>query len=92
MKNIKYDSGRPLMRLEKGDKAVISVSRFPFANSKDKERYKDIPSGSYDAVCIDYLRLKCEKHPILSGRYNYWRGEKWGCSEGIYADEANPPN
>lgn len=92
MKNINYDSGRPLMRLEKGDKAVISVSHFPFANSKDKALYKDIPPGPYDAVCIDYLRLECEQHPILSGRYNYWRGEKWGCSEGIYADEANPQN
>lgn len=92
MKNIKYDSGRPLMRLEKGDKAVISVIRFPFANDKDKERYKDVPPGDYEAVCVDYLWLKCEKYPILSGRYNYWRGDKWGCSEGIYADEVNPEN
>lgn len=90
MKNIRYDSGRPLMRLEKGDKAVIRVTHFPFANSKDKERYKDVPSGSYEAVCVDYLRLECEIYPILSGRYNYWRGERWGCSEGIYANEVNP--
>lgn len=25
---------------------------------------------------------------VLIGRYNYWRGDKWGCSEGIYANEA----
>lgn len=53
MKNIKYDSSRPLMRLEKGDKAIISVSRFPFASSKDKERYKDVPEGKYNAICVD---------------------------------------
>lgn len=92
MKTIKYDSSRPLMRLEKGDKAIISVSRFPFANSKDKERYKDVPEGKYNAICVDYLYLECADYPILSGRYNYWRGDKWGCSEGIYADEANQQN
>ena len=92
MKNFKYDSGRPIRRLEKGDKAVIRVTHFASANSKDKERYKDVPSGSYEAVCVDYLYLECEIYPILSGRYNFWRGGRWGCSEGIYANEVNPEN
>ena len=86
--NIKYDNGRPIMRLEKGDKAIISVTHFPFAKEKDKNKYGDIPRGKYNAICIEPYYLQCEEQPLLSGRYNYWRGEKWGCSDGIYADEA----
>lgn len=87
MKDIKYDSSRPLMRLENGDKAVISVCHFPFAKDKDKEKYKDIPVGIHEAICTEPYYLECKEHPVLSGRYNYWRGEKWGCSEGVYGDE-----
>jgi hypothetical protein len=24
---------------------------------------------------------------VLNGRYNFWHGDKWGCTYGIYADE-----
>ena len=55
-------------------------------SNKNKEKYKDVPEGTYDAVCIEEYYLKCEKYPILNGRYNFWHGDKWGCT-GIYADE-----
>jgi len=89
MKKVKYDSGRPIMRLETGDEAVIRVTHFPASvvDEKDKEKYKDVPAGRYKAICTGHLRLECQEHPVLSGKYNYWRGDKWGCSEGIYADE-----
>lgn len=90
--DMKYDSSMPLARLEEGDKAVIRVTHFRLANNKDKERYKDVPAGKYGAVCVDYLRLECKEYPVLSGKYNFWRGDKWGCSELIYADEVNPEN
>ena len=89
MKDENYDSSRPLMRLEKGDKAVIRFTRFPFAKEKDKQKYKDIPIGRYEAVCIEPYYLECPVQPLLGGRFNYWRGDKWGCSEGIYADEVS---
>jgi len=87
MKDISYDSSRPLMRLEKGDKARIRHVKFPFARDKDKQRYKDVPVGTYEAVCTEPFYLECAEQPLLSGRYNYWKGDKWGCSEGVYADE-----
>ena len=55
MKTIKYDSSRPLMRLEKGDKAIISVSRFPFANSKDKSVIKMFQKGNI----MPYVLIIC---------------------------------
>lgn len=87
MKNEKYDLSRPLMRLEKGDKAIIRFTRFPFAKEKDKQKYKNVTEGKYETVCTEPYYLECSQQPLLSGRYNYWRGDKWGCSEGIYADE-----
>lgn len=89
MKNIEYDSDRPLMRLEVGDVAEISVTHFPLTivKKKDQQKYGHIPSGKYKAKVIDEYHLECEEFPELSGKYNYWRGDKRGCSEGIYADE-----
>ena len=87
MKNENYDSSKPLARLEKGDKAIIRFTRFPFAKEKDKQKYKDVQVGKYEAICTEPLVLECKEHPVLGGRFNYWRGDKWGCSEGIYADE-----
>lgn len=87
MKDIPYDSSRPLMQLEPGDKAVIKVGRFPFANENDKQKYGAVPVGIYEAECTGPYILKCIQQPLLSGTYNYWHGDKWGCSENIYADE-----
>lgn len=89
MKNIEYDSSMPLKRLEKGDKAIISVRHFDqiIVNDKDRIRYKDIPNGKYKAVCIDEYKLECKEYPALSGRYCFHGGNKWGCSEGIFANE-----
>lgn len=89
MKNIKYDSDRPLMRLEVGDIAEIRVTHFPtsIVKAKDQQKYAHIPNGKYKAKVISEYHLECEEFPELSGAYNYWRGDKRGCSEGIYADE-----
>jgi len=81
MKDIEYDSGRPLMRLEKGDRAIIRV------NSPTKDKYADIKNGVYKAICTEPYALICEEQPLLNGKYCYWYGNKWGCSGGIYADE-----
>ena len=89
MKDIKYSSDRPLMRLQEGDIAEISVTHFfkSIVREKDIQKYGNIPNGAYKASVIAPYQLKCEEYPELSGRYNYWRGDKWGCSDGIYADE-----
>lgn len=87
MKNIEYDSSRPIMRLEKGDKAVIKITHATFENAKDKEEYKDVPNGIYDAICVEPYKLVCVEYPVLSGYYNYWRGDKRACSGLIYANE-----
>ncbi|MGF7011960.1 hypothetical protein M2146_002514 [Lachnospiraceae bacterium PF1-22] len=87
MKKIKYDPSRPLMRLETGDKAIIKYSKSEIENQKDSLKYKDVPSGRYEAIVIAPYRLECKEHPVLSGSYNYWRGDKWGTSALIYADE-----
>ena len=87
MKNIKYESDRPLARLEPGDMAIIRVTHFPFARENDKERYKNVPAGDHEAKCVAPYRLECEKYPELSGRYNMCLVDKRGCSEGIYARE-----
>jgi hypothetical protein len=85
--NEEYDKSRPLRRLDIGDKAVIRMVHFPWANKKDKEKYKYITDGEYEAICTKPYYLQCDEQPLLRGRYNYWYGDKWGCSEGVYADE-----
>ena len=89
MKNIEYESDRPLMRLEKGDAAEISVTHFKkiIVREKDIQKYGHIPNGIYKATVIAPYKLECEEYPELSGCYNYWRGDKRGCSDGIYANE-----
>lgn len=89
MKNVEYESDRPLMRLEKGDSSEISVTHFPrsIVKEKDIQKYGHIPDGVYNAVIVAPYQLKCEEYPELSGHYNYWRGDKRGCSDGIYANE-----
>lgn len=87
--DLEYDPDIPIGRLEAGDVAVISVIHFPdtIVNDKDKAKYGHIPKGEYLAKVVKPYFLSCEKYPELSGRYNYWRGDKRGCSDGIYADE-----
>lgn len=84
-----YDPDHPIRRLEAGDMAVISVIHFPdtIVRDKDKVKYGHIPKGEYLAKVIKPYTLFCERYPELSGHYNYWRGDKRGCSDGIYADE-----
>lgn len=89
MKNIKYESDNPLARLESGDTAEISVTHFPHSTVREKDikKYGHIPNGIYKATVISPYQLKCEEYPELSGSYNYWLGDKRGCSDGIYANE-----
>ena len=89
MKNIEYEFDRPLLRLEKGDIAEISVTHFPHAivKERDIQKFGHIPNGVYEATVIAPYQLKCEEYAELSGHYNYWRGDKRGCSDGIYANE-----
>lgn len=89
MKNIEYDSAMPLARLEDGDRAIIRVTHFNpvIVKEKDRVKYENIPNGIYRATCIGPYHLECKEYPILSGKYCFWRGNKWGCTEGIYADE-----
>lgn len=82
-----YDKLQPLIRLEKGDAAVIRIDHSVCAREKDTKKYEKIPTGEYAAVCTDFCKLQCDEQPLLSGRYNCWYGDKWGCSEDIYADE-----
>lgn len=88
---INYSVDTPLARLEKGDIAVISVTHFPdcIVRDKDKAKYAHIPNGRYQAEVVKPYFLSCEEYPELSGYYNYWRGDKRGCSDGIYADESH---
>lgn len=89
MKKIKYDAGTPLARLEKGDLAEIEVTHLPdrIVKEKDRKKYGHIPNGIYKAVVIGPYKLQCADYPELSGCYNYWRGDKRACSDGIYASE-----
>lgn len=84
-KDMLYDRRRPLNRLEKGDKAIITVSS-PVGLRNNKEKYKSVPNGYYYAKVVDAFTLECPSQSLLSGCYCYWYGNKWGCS-GIYADE-----
>lgn len=89
IKDMEYYNSTPLARLEEGDKAIISVTHFNKSIVKDKDinKYKDVPNGKYESICIEPYYLECKEYPELSGRYNFWYGDKWGCSEGIYAYE-----
>lgn len=68
MKNTEYDSSFPLARLEKGDKAIIEVNRFPdsIISDKDKKKYGDVPNGKYEAACVGDYKLECKEYPVLS--------------------------
>ncbi|MDY4838333.1 MAG: hypothetical protein SO160_02140 [Lachnospiraceae bacterium] len=87
--NTDYKPDNPLMRLEKGDMAEISVTHFPqyIVREKDIKKYGHIPNGVYRANVVAPYQLECKEYPELSGYYNYWRGDKRGCSDGIYANE-----
>lgn len=87
--DLEYDPDRPIRRLETGDTAVIFVTHFPdtIVRDKDRVKYGHIPRGEYAARVIKPYTLSCERYPELSGKYNYWRGDKRGCSDGIYACE-----
>lgn len=87
MKNKEYSKCFPLERLEKGDKAIIKVSYNGVATEKDLKKYKHVPDGEYEAIYVGNGRLECKEYPVLSGKYNWWYGDKWGCRYGIYADE-----
>ena len=89
MKEFKYDCHRPLMRLEKGDRAIIKVRHNGLEKASHREKYGDIPNGEYDAVVTAPYQLQCDRYPELSGKYCYWYGNKWGCGGLIYADELN---
>lgn len=94
MKNIEYSFDRPLLRLEIGDIAEISVTHFPdsIVKEKDRKKYGHIPNGIYKAMVVKPYQLMCEEYSELSGHYNYWRGDKRGCSDGIYANEVGKSN
>lgn len=87
MKEIKYDWQRPLMRLEAGDSAVIKVRHGGLEKPAHKKKYGAIPDGVYKAKVIAPYELKCEDYPVLSGKYCYWYGNKYGCAGLILADE-----
>lgn len=89
MKNIPYNEDYPLQRVEKGDAVEISVMHLPneFVRDKDVKKYSHIPDGIYHAVAVAPYKLKCEEYPALSGYYNYWYGDKRGCSDCIHATE-----
>jgi hypothetical protein len=87
VKEIEYDWQRPLMRLEAGDNAVIKVRHNGLEKSSHRKKYGAIPDGAYKAQVIAPFELECKDYPILSGKYCYWYGNKFGCSGLIYADE-----
>ena len=89
MKDSPYEFNRPLLRAEKGDIVEISVTHFieSIVRAKDIKKYGHIPNGIYCATIVEPYKLKCEEYPELRGCYNYWRGDKRGCSDGIYANE-----
>lgn len=89
MKDIPYEFDRPLLRAEKGDIVEISVTHFSknIVREKDIKKYGHIPNGKYRAVVVEPCKLECKEYPELNGHYNLWRGDKRGCSDGIYAKE-----
>ncbi len=94
MKDVPYDSDCPLLRAEKGDIVEISVTHFPdsIVREKDIKKYGHIPNGIYCATVVEPYKLECKEYPELSGYYNYWRGDKRGCSDGIYSNEIGKSN
>lgn len=85
--NIHFDSSRPLMRLEKGDKVFIEYTKTIYQNEKDQKKYKNVPDGQYEGVYLGDYTIKCEEFPELSGKYNYWLGTRWGSSAKLFASE-----
>lgn len=90
MKQIEYDWSRPLRRLEKGDTAIIKVTHSHRESERIRKKYGKVPNGIYKAKVIEPYELECADYPILSGKYCYWHGNKYGCSGVIYADELDP--
>jgi hypothetical protein len=87
LKEFEYDWQRPLRRLEVGDSAIIKVRHNSLEKESQRKKYGAISDGVYKAQVIAPYELKCEDYPILSGKYCYWYGNKFGCSGLIYADE-----
>lgn len=85
--NIPYDSSRPLMRLEKGDEVLITYRKRKFENEKDRKKYENVPDGTFTGVYEGNYSVSCEKYPELSGKYNYWCGDRWGTSAVLHARE-----
>ncbi|MGG5333863.1 hypothetical protein [Enterococcus sp. AZ163] len=85
---IRYDSSRPLMRLEKGDQCFITyLGSTSGTSDKDKEKYSSVPKGTFPAIYKGNYVVECEKYPELSGKYNYWRGDRWGTTSLLWAHE-----
>lgn len=87
MKQIEYDWMRPLMRLEIGDIAVIKVEHSNRESVRIRKKYGKVPNGVYKAKVIAPYELECQEYPVLSGKYCYWYGYKWGCTGTVWADE-----
>lgn len=89
-KNISYNVGIPLLRIEPGDTVQIIVSNPliqnpKFLNDKNKGIY-EIPNGRYLAVKDPDGNLRCDEQPLLSGAYTFHGANKYHWT-GIYADE-----
>ncbi|OQO88126.1 hypothetical protein BH739_04000 [Enterococcus casseliflavus] len=89
---LEYDSSRPLMRLEKGDKVFIKYREAIYENEKDRSVYKNVPDGYYNGTYMGNYTVKCSEYPELSGKYNYWRGDRWCSSSFLFADESLSSN
>lgn len=89
-KNISYNIGIPLLRVEPGDTVQIIVSNPliqnpKFLNDKNKGIY-EIPNGRYLAVMDPDGNLRCDEQLLLSGAYTFHGANKYHWT-GIYADE-----
>lgn len=89
-KNIPYNIGIPLWRVEPGDTVQIIVcnpliQNPKFLNDKNKGIYK-IPNGHYLAVKEPNGDLRCDEQPLLNGTYTFHGANKYHWT-GIYADE-----
>lgn len=49
--------------------------------------YKNVPDGYYNGTYMGNYNVACSEYPELSGKYNYWRGDRWGFSSLLFADE-----
>lgn len=54
---LEYDSSRPLMRLEKGDKVFIKYREAIYENEKDRSMYKNVPDGYYNELTWEITLL-----------------------------------